>query len=79
MAPTKGKDLHAAKNFRTHLEAELAGKILDDEGIPYLIQSQEGLLHGPLSPGATIFVSEALLERAKIVLQDALLNAEGDE
>ena len=39
-------------NFRTKLEAEIAGGILESAGIPYLIQHSEGILHGPLSPGA---------------------------
>lgn len=43
-------------NYRTKLEAEFAATILAGADIPYVIQSMEGLLHGPLGPGATILV-----------------------
>ena len=43
-------------NFRTRLEAEVAAGLLRGAKMPYVIQSSEGMLHGPLGPGATIFV-----------------------
>ena len=58
----------AIANFRTKLEAEIAGGILENAGIPYLIQHSEGILHGPLSPGATIMVSPDLAANARAAL-----------
>jgi hypothetical protein len=40
-------------------------------GIPYLIQSSEGMLYGPLPPGATLFVTEENAARARAILRDA--------
>lgn len=62
------KDPIAIANFRTKLEAETAATILANNGIPYLIQSQEGMMHGPMGVGATIFVTEADAKRARLVL-----------
>ncbi len=58
----------AIANFRTKLEAEIAAGLLDNAGIPCLIQSTEGILHGPISPGATILVGETVASRARAVL-----------
>lgn len=58
-------------NFRTKLEAEIAAGVLDSAGIPYLIQHTEGILHGPLGPGATILVSPQLAARARATLGEA--------
>lgn len=55
-------------SFRTKLEAEIAGGLLDSAGIPYLIQHSEGILHGPLSPGATILVNHYLAVQARAAL-----------
>ena len=55
-------------NYRTKLEAEMAAVFLDAEGIPYVIQSMEGILHGPISPGATLLVSPQAADRAREVL-----------
>jgi hypothetical protein len=55
-------------NFRTKTEAEAAAGLLKNAGIPYLIQSAEGMLHGPLFPGATIYVAPELLDEARDVL-----------
>ena len=52
-------------NFRTKAEAELAAAVLENEGIGYLIQSQEGMLHGPLTPGASILVSAEDADEAR--------------
>lgn len=62
------KNLIKIANYRTKTEAEAAAVLLDNEGIPYLIQSQEGMLYGPLSPGATIYVAPAAAEHAREVL-----------
>ncbi len=59
-------------NFRTKLEAEIAGGVLDSAGIPYLIQHSEGILHGPLSPGATLLVSPRLAAHAQATLGQAV-------
>ncbi len=58
-------------NFRTKLEAEIAAGLLEGAGIPYIIQSTEGILHGPISPGATILVSESSADHARAVLGKA--------
>lgn len=62
------KDLIKIANYRTKIEAEAAAVLLQNEGIPYLIQSQEGMLHGPLTPGATIYVAPEAAEHAREVL-----------
>lgn len=51
-------------NFRTKAEAEAAAQILKRNGIPCLIQSAEGMLHGPLFPGATLYVAPEAVEEA---------------
>ncbi len=58
----------AIANFRTKLEAEMAAGLLDNAGIPYLIQSTDGILYGPMSPGATILVGETVAFHARVVL-----------
>ncbi|UCF18467.1 MAG: DUF2007 domain-containing protein [Gemmatimonadota bacterium] len=60
--------LYKLANFRTRLEAEAAGNLLKNAGIPYLIQSAEGMLHGPLLPGATIYVAPELAEEAREII-----------
>ncbi len=55
-------------NFHTKAEAELAGGVLEAAGIPYVIQSTEGILHGPINPGATVLVGEAAAPNARMVL-----------
>jgi hypothetical protein len=62
------KDAVELANFRTKTEAEAAAGLLKNAGIPYLIQSAEGMLHGPLYPGATIYVAPELLDDAREVL-----------
>ena len=62
-------------NFRTKLDAEIAGGLLKNADIPYVIQSQEGMLHGPINPGATIYVARSQLNRATAVLRDAGMTA----
>jgi hypothetical protein len=62
------EDLVEIANFKTKIEAEAAGGLLKNAGIPYLIQSQEGMLHGPINPGATIYVTPEAAEHAREVL-----------
>jgi hypothetical protein len=62
------ENLVAVANYKTKVEAEAAAELLKSAGIPYLIQSQEGMLHGPLFPGATIHVAPELAEDARDVL-----------
>lgn len=61
-------DLVAVANYKTKVEAEAAAVLLKNAGIPYLIQSQEGMLHGPLFPGATLHVVPELAAEARDVL-----------
>jgi hypothetical protein len=57
-------------NFRTRAEAEAAGGLLAGAGIPYLIQSSEGM--GIPSPaGADLLVNAEDVLRATLVLKDA--------
>lgn len=72
-------DLVAIANFRTKLEAEMAAGLLDNAGIPYLIQSTEGILHGPLSPGATILVGETVVSHARVVLGEPPEGSQPDD
>jgi hypothetical protein len=58
----------AIANFGSKLEAEMAAGLLDNAGIPCLIQSTEGVLYGPMSPGATILVGETVASHARVVL-----------
>ncbi len=62
------KDLVEVANYRTKAEAEAAAVLLKNAGIPSLIQSQEGMLYGPLSPGATIYVAPEAASLAREVL-----------
>jgi len=62
------KDAVKLANYRTKTEAEAAAVLLKNAGIPYLIQSAEGMLHGPLFPGATIYVAPEILDEARDVL-----------
>lgn len=61
-------DILPIANFRTRLEAEVAARALDGASVPYVINSQEGMLHGPLGDGATILVRAADVELARQVL-----------
>ncbi len=61
----------AVGNFRTKLNAEIAAGLLTNQKIPFLIQSTEGMLHGPIAPGSTIYVPQALAEQATQILTDA--------
>jgi hypothetical protein len=62
------QDLVEIANFKTRTEAEAAAGLLENEGIPYLIQSQEGMMHGPLFPGASIVVAPEVAEQAREIL-----------
>ncbi len=57
--------------FRTRLDAESAGGLLEHAGIPFVIQSPEGIGMGPLPQGASLLVRADELEAAKQVLADA--------
>ncbi len=61
-------DLVAIANFQTKAEAEMAGGLLEAAGIPFVIQSTEGILHGPINPGATVLVGEAAAPHARAAL-----------
>jgi hypothetical protein len=61
-------DVIPIANFRTRLEAELAARLLEGAAVPYVINSQEGMLHGPLGDGATILVRSDDVELAREVL-----------
>ncbi len=71
------KNLTKIANYRTKTEAEAAAVLLENEGIPCLIQSQEGMLYGPLSPGATIYVAPEAADDAREAL--GLCGDEDDE
>ena len=62
-------DTIAIANYRTRLEADVAAHFLDAAGIPYVINSDEAMQHGPLSVGATILVSSADAEPAREALR----------
>jgi hypothetical protein len=49
-------DIIPIANFRTRVEAELAGRLLDGAAVPYVINSAEGMFVGPIGPGATLLV-----------------------
>ncbi len=57
--------------FRTRLDAESAGSLLEHAGIAFLIQSPEGMGMGPLPQGARLLVRADELAAAKQVLVDA--------
>jgi len=58
------RHLVEAVSFLTRAEAELAGAFLRAADIPHLIQSAEGMMHGPLPAGAHVLVWEDDLPRA---------------
>lgn len=61
-------DIIPIANFRTRLEAELAARLLEGAAVPYVINSPEGMLHGPLGDGATILVRAEDVELAREAL-----------
>jgi hypothetical protein len=61
-------DIIPIANFRTRLEAELAARLLEGAAVPYIINSPEGMLHGPLGDGATILVRTEDVEMARDAL-----------
>ena len=72
-------DLVAIANFHTKAEAEMAGGLLEAAGIPYVIQSTEGILHGPINPGATLLVGEIAAPHARVVLGEPPGEAEPED
>jgi Putative prokaryotic signal transducing protein len=65
-------------NFRTKMGAEMAAGLLQEREIPYVIQSTEGILHGPIMPGATILVPASAVEEARQILADANMLSDAD-
>ena len=61
-------DVIPIANFRTRLEAELAARLLEGAAVPYVINSPEGMAHGPLGDGATLLVRAEDVELAREVL-----------
>lgn len=57
--------------FRTRLEAESAAGLLVEAGIPYVIQSAEGMGAGPLPQGTRLLVREDQVKEAGRILTDA--------
>ncbi len=66
-------------NFRFRRQAVMAGGVLDNAGIPYVIQSAEGSGFVPLPAGTTILVRPDDADRAKTILEDAGLAGEGSD
>jgi Putative prokaryotic signal transducing protein len=58
-------------NFRTRLDAESAAGLLAHAGIPFVVQSGEGMGMGPLPQGASLIVREDQVDAARRVLADA--------
>ncbi len=58
-------DTTAIANFRFRRQAVMAGGLLENAGIPYVIQSAEGSGFGPLPAGATILVKQEDAARGK--------------
>jgi hypothetical protein len=54
-------------DFATKLEAQTAGRRLEQEGIPFIVKSQDSLL-APDPVSATIYVAPDIAERARTVL-----------
>lgn len=61
----------AVANFRTRLDAEMASQFLRRQEVPFLIQSAEGMLHGPIAPGASILVRADQADEARRILIEA--------
>jgi hypothetical protein len=57
--------------FRTRLDAEIAGGLLKAAGIPFLVQSPEGMGLGPLSQGTSLLVRQDQAVRARRLLEEA--------
>ena len=58
-------------NFRTRLDAESAGGLLTHAGIPFVVQSAEGMGMGPLPQGASLIVRQDQVESARQLLAEA--------
>lgn len=61
-------DVIPIASFRTRLEAELAARLLEGAAVPYVMNSSEGMLHGPLAGGTTLLVRAEDVELAHEVL-----------
>ena len=60
-----------AANFRFRREAVTAKALLENAGIPSVIQSAEGSGFGPIAGGSSILVRPEDLGRARAVLVEA--------
>jgi hypothetical protein len=58
-------------NFRFRREAVMAKTLLENAGIPSMIQSAEGSGFGPIAGGSSLLVLPADLDRARAVLEEA--------
>jgi hypothetical protein len=58
----------AVVSYRTRLEAEVAAAVLAANGLPYVIQSGEGAMYGPLPRGTSILVRASDVELARELL-----------
>ncbi len=68
----ENKDFVVLHLFQLRMEAEMAGEILKEGEIPYIIQSEDiglfGSGAGPAPAGARLMVRKADLEDAKVLL-----------
>jgi hypothetical protein len=60
--------MRVLKEFRNRFEAESFGQFLDNENIPYVIQSDDAGGQRPAALTATLLVSEGDFERATAIL-----------
>jgi hypothetical protein len=58
-------------NFRFRREAVTAKTVLENAGIPCLVQSAEGSGFGPIAGGSSVLVRPEDLDRARQLLDDA--------
>ena len=59
--------------FHDRAQAEMAAELLEQEGIPSVIQSPEGMWLGPMPQGAALLVREDQQSQARAILADAEL------
>lgn len=63
-------DLVKVANYRTRMEADTAGAVLEGADIPFLIQSADGMGIVPPPDGATLFVRKEHLQEARRLLDN---------
>lgn len=66
---SEGSSLVPIASYRTKLDAEVAGGLLDQAGIPYVIESGEVMALVTRPGGTRILVSREFAERALEVLE----------